>query len=77
MRLLTPRSNTVTEGRALTGEVSPKGLVTHVEEWSGEVAAIAQPATMHWIYDDDELLRPMTMPEMISMGYFIIGKGPN
>ena len=77
MKLLTPtKSNRTVEGRAKTGEVSPKGLVTHVERWNGATAATAQPAPMHWVYNDDGEVRPMTMPEMIAKGYFIVGRGP-
>ncbi len=77
MRLLTPtKTNTVTEGRAKTGEVGPKGLVSHTETWSGTVAAVAAPATIHYCYDDDGTFRKLTMLEMIAKGYFVIGRGP-
>ena len=77
MKLIDPtKTNTITEGRAKTGEVSTKGLVTHIESWSGRVAAIAQPAPMHYVYNDAGEIRPMTMPEMIAKGYFIVGRGP-
>ena len=77
MKLLTPtRTNTVTEGRARTGEVGPKGLVSHREDWEGRVAVKAQPNTIHYVYDDEGMFRKMTMPEMIAKGYFIVGEGP-
>ena len=77
MRLIDlTKTNRTVEGRATTGEVSTKGLVTHIESRDGRVAAIAQPAPMHYVYNDDGEIRPMTMPEMIDKGYFIIGKGP-
>ncbi len=77
MRLLTPtRTNTITEGRAKTGEVSTKGLVSHREEWDGTTAVLAQPNTIHYVYDDYGEFRPMTMPEMIAKGYFVLGRGP-
>lgn len=68
--------NRTVEGRAKTGEVSPKGLVAHTEDWEGRVAAEAAPATIRLIRTRDGV-RPMTMPEMIERGYFIVGKGPN
>jgi hypothetical protein len=74
--LIAPRSNTTTVGIAATGEVAPRGTVTHTEEWTGEVAATARPAPLHWAYNDAGEIRPLTMAEMIAKGYFIIGKGP-
>ena len=77
MRLINPtKLNTTVEGRAKTGEVSTKGLVSHVERWDGRTAVTAQPAPMHYVYNDAGEIRPMTMPEMIAKGYFILGKGP-
>ncbi len=77
MRLLTTtKTNTVTTGRAKTGEVGPKGLVTHRETWAGNVAAVAAPATIHYTYDDDGNFRKLTMVEMVAKGYFILGRGP-
>ncbi len=77
MRLIQPtRSNRVTEGRAKTGEVGPNGLVSHTEEWSGRTAVVAQPGTIHYVYDDDGDFRKLTMVEMIAKGYFILGTGP-
>lgn len=78
VKLLQPtRTNTVTDGRAETGEVGPKGLVSHTEEWSGRTAAVAQPGTIHYCYDDDGAFRLLTMGEMIAKGYFILGRGPH
>ncbi len=78
MRLIDPTAtHTVTEGRAKTGEVSPKGLVTHREEWDGTTAVVAQPNAIHYVYDDTGEFRPMTMTEMIAKGYFIVGSGPD
>ena len=77
MILLNPtRTHTDEEGRAKTGEISPKGLVTHIEQWDGRTSAKAQPSPMHYVYNDAGEIRPMTMPEMIAKGYFIVGKGP-
>ena len=77
MKLLHPHAtNTTIEGRAKTGEVGPKGLVSHTEEWSGRTAALAQPGTIHYCYDDAGNFRKLTMLEMIAKGYFVIGTGP-
>ena len=76
MKLITPRTNITTEGIARTGEESPLGTVSHKEEWDGRIAAMARPAPMHYVYNDDGEIRPMTMPEMIDKGYFIVSKGP-
>ena len=77
MKLIDPTAtNTVTEGRAKTGEVSTKGLVTHRESWDGTTAVVAQPNAIHYVYDDEGEFRPMTMDEMIAKGYFIVGSGP-
>ncbi len=76
MRLITPRTNVTTVGRAKTGEVSKKGLVTHAEEWGGRVAVLTQPAPIRYGYNDAGKIRPLTMAEMIDRGYFIIGRGP-
>lgn len=70
------RTNTTTEGIARSGETSPKGTVTQIEDWDGRLAAVARPATIRYITDEDGTLRPMTMREMIDRGYFIVGKGP-
>ncbi len=77
MRLLHPTAtNTTIEGRAKTGEVGPKGLVTHREVWDGSTAVVAQPGTIHYCYDDDGNFRKLTMVEMMAKGYFVIGRGP-
>ncbi len=77
MKLIQPtRTNTTTEGRARTGEVGPKGLVTHRETWAGNTAVVAQPGTIHYCYDDDGNFRKLTMVEMVAKGYFILGRGP-
>lgn len=67
--------NKTVEGRAKTGEVSPKGLVTHFEDWQGRIRSTAAPAAMRYIKTPDGV-RLMTMREMIDRGYFIVGKGP-
>ena len=56
--------------------MSPKGLVTHREDWEGRVAVVAEPNAIHYVYTDAGEFRPMTMPEMIAKGYFFIGTGP-
>ena len=77
MKLINPtKLHTTVEGRAKTGEVAPRCLVTNVESWDGTTSATAQPAPMHYVYNDDGEIRPMTMLEMIDKGYFIIGRGP-
>ena len=77
MKLIQPtRTNTTTEGRAKTGEVGPKGLVSETETWAGNVAAVAAPGTIHYCYDNDGNFRKLTMIEMVAKGYFILGRGP-
>ncbi len=76
MKLLKRKPNITTEGIAHTGEVSKRGTVSHEEMWDGRIAAKANPAPMHYAYNDDGEIRPLTMSEMIDKGYFIIGKGP-
>lgn len=71
------RTNRTTEGRARTGEVSPKGLVSHVEDWEGRVAVEAEPTTMRYGYSvSTGKIRPLTRQEMIDRGYWKPGKGP-
>ncbi len=77
VRLLTAtKTNTVTVGRAKTGEVGPKGLVSETETRDDRVSAVAAPSTIHYCYDDDGNFRKLTMMEMIAKGYFVIGRGP-
>jgi hypothetical protein len=71
------KTNTVVEGVAKTGEISPKGTVAHTEDLEGRVAVLAAPATIRWVRDPDGTLRPKTMKEMIRDGQFLIGVGPN
>lgn len=40
------RGRSVTEGVAKTGEVSPKGTVTHTERWDGSVDVDVKPRTV-------------------------------
>ena len=68
-------TNKIVEGRAATGEVSPKGLVSHTESWDGRVAANVAPAGIRYIKEGDSF-RPMTFAEMVERGYFIVGTGP-
>lgn len=71
------RTNRTTEGRARTGEVSPKGLVAHTEHWDGRVAADAAPGPIHWGYSvGGKYFRPLTFRELVEKGYFILGSGP-
>lgn len=62
-------------GRAKTGEVSPKGLVAHTEDWEGRIAADVAPSTLRYIVDKGRI-RKMTLKEMVEHGYFHIGRGP-
>ena len=39
------RTQSKTEGIAKTGQVAPKGTVTHTEHWDGSVDATVRPAT--------------------------------
>jgi len=70
------RRNTVVTGEARTGEVSPKGLVSHTEDWEGRVQAQAAPATLRLVRNPDGTLRNMTFQEMVDRGFFIAGRGP-
>jgi hypothetical protein len=70
------RKNTTTVGVAKTGEVSPKGTVSHTEDWEGRVAAEAAPTSVHYVRDPDGRWRPMTIQEMIERGLFTPGEGP-
>ena len=69
-------TNTVVEGEARTGEISPKGLVSHTEDWEGRVQAAAAPSAIRYIREPDGHLRPLTFKEMVDRGYFIVAKGP-
>ena len=69
------RTRRVVSGVAKTGEVSPKGTVTHIEHWDDRVSVDAGPAGIHYIQDGDGI-RPMTFPELVEHGYFIVGRGP-
>lgn len=71
------QTNTVVEGVAKTGEISPKGTVAHTEDREGRVSVLAAPAPIRWVRDPDGTLRPKTMKEMIRDGQFLIGVGPN
>lgn len=71
------RTNTVVTGRAETGEVSPKGLVAHTEDWEGRVTAEAAPDAIRYIINRQTgEIRKMTMAEKIDRGYFVPGRGP-
>lgn len=70
------RKHAVTTGVAKTGEVSPKGTVTHTEDWEGRVAADVAPAQIHLVVDPDGSIRNMTHEERLERGYFIPGRGP-
>lgn len=70
------KTNTTVEGVSKTGEVSPKGVVAHTEDWEGRVAATAGPAGIHLIRDPDGHIRKMTFSELVEHGYFIVGRGP-
>lgn len=70
------RTNTLVEGVASTGEVSPKGVVSHTEDWEGRVSAKAGPAGIRLILNPDGTIRNMTRAEQLDKGYFLAGKGP-
>lgn len=76
MNLITPRTRVRVDGIAKSGEVSPKGTVTHFDHWDDTVAVMTEPAAIHYAYNDNNEIRPLTMDEMIERGYFIVGKGP-
>lgn len=69
--------NVVTEGISKSGEISPKGVVTHIEHWDGRVEVEAGPATQHFVYfKSTGQLRRKTLTELIAEGKFYVGKGP-
>lgn len=70
------RKRRTVEGRARSGEVSPKGLVAHTEDWEGRIAAEVAPNALHLIRDPDGTVRKMTFQEMVDHGRFIVGRGP-
>jgi len=70
-------TNSVVEGIAKTGEISPKGLVEHIESWDGRVEAVVKPTTDHYVYfKSTGELRKKTLKELIDEGKFWVGKGP-
>jgi hypothetical protein len=71
------RSRTIIEGRARSGEISPKGLVSHTEYWDDSVKVKAVPGTVRVVVEPDGRLRNMTMAEMLERGSFFLGKGPS
>jgi hypothetical protein len=71
------KTNTVVEGVAKTGEISPKGTVAHTEDLEGRVSVLAAPSTIRYVRDQDGRIRPKTMEEMIRDGQFLVGVGPN
>lgn len=70
------KTNTTVAGVSKSGEVSPKGVVAHTEDWEGRIAATAAPAGIHYIRDPDGTIRKMTFKELVDHGYFIVGRGP-
>lgn len=69
--------NETVEGVAKTGEISPRGIVKHIEDWDGRVEAIAAPPTTHYVYfKSTGELRRKTLQELIDEGKFYIGRGP-
>ena len=70
------RTNKIVTGVARTGEVSLKGIVTHVETWDDRVAATVGPAGIRYLREPDGHIRPLTHQEQIDRGYFIPGRGP-
>ena len=71
------KTNTRTFGRAQSGEVSPKGLVSQTEDWEGRESALVMPSTIHYYWNRTTgEFRPKTMAELIDEGKFIVGKGP-
>lgn len=76
MLLNRDQTRTKVEGIARTGEISPKGWVSHTEDWDGRIMAKAAPNVLRLVMDRDGHVRPMTMREMIDRGYFIVAKGP-
>lgn len=70
------RKNTVTEGIAKTGEISPQGIVTHRESWDGSVEGIVGKNAVRLIVEPDGRIRNMTYKEMLERGYVRKGKGP-
>jgi hypothetical protein len=69
-------TNTTVVGRAKSGEISPKGLVAHTEDWEGRITAAAAPPAIRYIREPDGHVRPMTFKELVDRGFFIVAKGP-
>ena len=70
------RTHKIVAGVAKTGEVSPQGIVTHVETWDDRVAATVGPAGIRYLREPDGHIRPLTFQEQVDRGYFISGRGP-
>ena len=70
------RKNAKVEGISKKGEVSPKGLVTEIEDWQDRVEAIASPSTLHLELDPDGRIRVKRHDELVAEGRFIPGQGP-
>lgn len=70
-------TNKIVEGVAKTGEISPQGTVSHIEDWDGRIEAIAAPPTTHYVYfKSTGELRRKTLQELIDEGKFYVGHGP-
>ena len=70
------RTHKVVTGVAKTGEISPKGVVTHTETWDDRVKAEVGPAGIRYLREPDGTVRPLTFQEQVDRGYFIVGRGP-
>ena len=70
------RTHRVVTGVAHTGEISPKGVVTHTETWDDRVKAEVGPAAIRYLREPDGHIRPLTFTEMVDRGYFVVGRGP-
>ena len=70
------RTHKVVTGVARTGEISPKGVVTHTETWDDRVKAEVGPAAIRYLREPDGHIRPLTFKEQVERGYFIVGRGP-
>ena len=70
------RTHKVVTGVSRTGEISPKGVVTHTETWDDRVKAEVGPAGIRYLRERDGTIRPLTFQEQVARGYFIVGRGP-
>lgn len=67
---------TKVEGIAKSGEVSPQGILTTVEDREGRQSVTAGPAAIRYVMEPDGRIRRKTIKEMIRDGQWRKGVGP-